>query len=192
MGLSEDKTKKNALMYHIMFICTGNSCRSPMAEGLLKKLIPANYQNKIHVSSAGVGGFDDYPPTIETIEVSAENGVDIRKHRSRSISISMVEKANLILVMAKDHERIMRLHFSNYADHIFLLKTFEREKKFFMKESISDPIGRDINYYRMIFKEIETEIKRILPIILKLTDEYLSKHQSKSQEDEEGSVKNSS
>jgi protein-tyrosine-phosphatase len=175
--------------FNILFVCTGNICRSPMAEGILIKLIPDNYVNKINVSSAGIGGLEKYPASEYAIEVAKENFVDISNHISQPVSIPLLEKSNIIFVMAKDHLQFMQYNFRKYVDNVFLLKSFDREKKLFQRESIADPIGKDKNFYKKTYVEIEKELKRILPNILQIVDEFYEKNKINSDADEGGSVK---
>ena len=143
-----------------------------MAEGILKKLLPENYKDKIHVCSAGTGGFLNIPATYLAIEVARENGVDIQHHFSQGITNFLMQKSNLVLVMAQDHEKILKVQFSKFQENVFLLKDFALENKNDSNSDIDDPIGQSKEFYSKIYSEIELEINRILPEILKRADKY--------------------
>lgn len=170
--------------FTVLFICTGNSCRSPMAEGILKKMIPAACRHKISVLSAGTGGFVNMPATDHAVDVAAEQGIDIGDHLSRGVTQSLLQNTHLILAMARDHERFIRAHFPRYTDNVFTLKAFDRKPGWMQKVNIADPIGRDKENYRKIYGEIEREIKRILPRILQLADAFLAESNRNDDEDE--------
>lgn len=158
----QNKTKP----FLILFVCTGNSCRSPVAEGIFKSIIPENLQDKIQVMSAGTGGFVNAPATDFAIEVAAENGVELKNHRSQGLSLPLMKKADLVFVMAADHARHIRSLYYNLLDNVFLLKDFDREKRFYRRSSIADPIGRNKEFYKKNYKEIEFELVRILPRVV--------------------------
>lgn len=168
--LQKNKGFKIIDKYQVLFVCTGNSCRSPMAEGILKKIIPENYQDKINVYSAGTGGFLNVPATYLAIEVARENGVDIQHHLSQGITNYLMQKTNLVLAMAKDHEKYLSHYFPGNKENIYLLKTFALENKKKAYVNIDDPIGQNKKFYTKIYQEIESELKRILPEILKRVD----------------------
>lgn len=145
-----------------------------MAEGILKKLLPQKYRPKIKVISAGTAGISFAPATPYAIEVAEEKGIDIRQHASREITQGLLQKSQLILVMARDHERYLRSRFPQFGENVFLIKTFDRNSLALDDVDIQDPIGRSKSFYRKIFQEIEKELRRILPRILKLVDAYFA------------------
>jgi len=157
-------TKK---VFKVLFVCTGNSCRSPMAEGILKKMLRDKGMSHIEVQSAGTMPPYQMQPTSYALITSLEQGVDISSYRSKDLTKSLIEEADLILVMEEAHRRFIR-NLTNAADSkVFLLKSFGQDKKESGLE-IEDPIGMDIEFYRSCYDELEYEIKRILPLIEKM------------------------
>ena len=91
------------MIRHILVVCVGNICRSPMVEGLLKREL--REQDGFTVESAGLGALVGYPASEFSIELMDELGVDITAHRARQIHPDMVNAADLVLVMEAGHKR---------------------------------------------------------------------------------------
>jgi protein-tyrosine phosphatase len=92
-------------MAQVLVVCTGNICRSPMAEGFLKELfrLRADQGERIEVSSAGTSGWDGSPATSEAVSAASEREADISEHRARRLAARHVEQADLVLGMTTDH-----------------------------------------------------------------------------------------
>ncbi len=162
----KEKNKK----YQVLFVCTGNTCRSPMAEGLLKIKLPPHLQEEVEVVSAGILGLEDQPATPNAIEVAAERGADIRDHRSRGLSEKLVAESDIIFCMAQEHRDYILAHFPAYRDNVFLLRDFAASDKL-DDPDIFDPIGSSIGVYRECCRIIESELDRILPYLVDLIEQ---------------------
>lgn len=147
----------------ILFVCTGNSCRSIMAEGLMKDALKFLGKESIKVSSAGVSAIDGFSPTRETIEVMKREGVDVSGFRSRAITGEIIKNSDLILVMAAHHmdEIIRRVPQAAHKTHI--LKQYGRydDSSTCEELDISDPIGKPMEVYEYTLGEIKREVNRI-------------------------------
>lgn len=152
---------------NILFICTGNTCRSVMAQGLFQKMwdeIPGK-KLKVKACSAGVSAFNGIGASPDAREILREEGVDLSKHLSRMLVPEMVSKASYIYTMTKDHKNYLLANYPEAADKIFLLNKHTGESE---EEDISDPIGLGREHYR----ETAGEIKKALgKIIEKLIEE---------------------
>ncbi len=146
-------------------ICTANVCRSPLAEAVLKKMIKDDgLENEITVNSCGVWAADGQKSSAFTEEVAKENKLDLSHHRSQSLNPQLIRNSDLILCMTPEHRQDLLKLFPGAEDKIFTLKGFARTQPL-ENEVIGDPIGLSLNFYRRIFGEIESELKRILPDI---------------------------
>ncbi len=158
----------------ITFVCSGNICRSPMAHGILKKNITGSKYNKIiEIGSAGTLNINDSHPTIETLDVSNNAGIDLSDHLSRGLNESIIINSNLIICLALNHMHYIQDNFSQYRSRAMLLKQIGREGQL-SNPSVADPIGRSLSYYEKIFKQISDEVHRVTPLIFKMVDEFLS------------------
>jgi protein-tyrosine-phosphatase len=151
----------------VLFVCTGNSCRSVMAEGLLKKYLKEAGKKDIVVRSAGISAMDGMGPTIETTEVMSEAGIDISRFRSKYITDELIKSSDLILVMSGHHMDAIIRRVPQAAPKVHLLKAFgiDCEKKACEDLDISDPIGQSEVVYKNIFDVIDGEIKRIVKLL---------------------------
>jgi len=93
------------MIRHILVVCVGNICRSPMAEALLRNELRG--QEEITVESAGLGALVDHPAAEHAVELMSERGIDITSHRARQLHPDMVSAADLILVMEKGHKKVI-------------------------------------------------------------------------------------
>ncbi len=157
----------------VLFVCTGNSCRSPMAEWLLKDMLNQHGIQNVLVESAGTMAPQNRLPTNYTLMVMVERGIDISSHRSKILTKQMIEKADLILVMEKAHQLFIEEFMPSVHGKVFLLKSYGFTG---CEEEVQDPIGRDLEFYRQCREELEIEIKRIFPDIIRL----ISKNNSDS------------
>src|SRR3984957_9148048 len=146
---------------NILFVCTGNVCRSPMAEGLFRHMV-ANRPD-IRVRSAGVSAFPGQPPSPHAVEVLAELRVDISKLRSLPLSDELVRGASCIIAMTRSHMESIHYLFPEAAEKTFLLREFE---DYAPSLDVSDPIGLGREAYE-VTRDI---IRRALPGILKFID----------------------
>ncbi len=164
--------------FRILFVCSGNSCRSPIAEGLLKKKLPEELQEKVVVESAGTLGLNGSPATEFAIQVAGQYGADISEHRSQGVSEELVKEADLIFAMAREHQRFLQLHFPEVRENVFLLRTFGREAEDKVSDSIEDPIGGGLEVYQKCAAVIDEELTRILPRLKALIQEKLGHSQT--------------
>ena len=91
------------MIRHILVVCVGNICRSPMAEALLRRELRG--QDEFTVESAGLGALVGHPASEYSVELMDEMGIDIKDHRARQIHPDMVREADLVLVMEAGHKR---------------------------------------------------------------------------------------
>lgn len=170
---NKDKNKKND-EYTVLFVCSGNSCRSPMAEGLLKKKLYPIYGDRVKVQSAGTLGINGNPATLHAITAAKEKGVDISNHISKGVNQKLVAGADIIFAMADHHKEYLDRYYPRYKENVFLLKAFNLKGKKPKNLSIKDPIGDGLTTYRRIIHQIDQELKRILPQLKTLIDDKLS------------------
>jgi len=144
----------------VLLICTGNSCRSVMAAGLLRELLKDKGAYKI--TTAGTASFKGMPPTEQAIHVMSEQGIDISGHRSSPLSNAAIEEADLILVMEKRHKEIILARAPSAKGKVHLLTEFGRAEKEdkLVDPDILDPIGKPLEFYRKAFDIIKESITR--------------------------------
>ena len=152
-------------MYRILFICTGNICRTPMAESLLRaKIIQEGMENLVSVDSAGTFANEGVPPTQLSVSVIQEAGLEPPVHLSKHVNSHLMQTADLILCMGEHHKRDLQAIFPQHRQKIFTLREFNRDRST-GGTSIDDPFGRNIEQYRKVFRLIQNEVERIWPEI---------------------------
>ena len=150
-------------MLNIVFVCTGNICRSPMAEGCLRYKWHGMERGALFVSSMGIHGVNDSPATEYAQAVCKKNGFDISSHRARSLVGEELLKADLILCMEPVHKKFVQVFFPWRRDRVALLGAWpDKETR---KSSIEDPMGGSYKKYQKIFTIIKEHIERIIPLL---------------------------
>jgi len=134
------------MTFNVLFLCTGNTCRSPMAEALMRQSVPAGRKERFDISSAGTSAAPGDPASPGAAEVMAELGIDLSGHRARPLSAALVEKADLILALSDPQKAFIREKHPSASGKTYLLS--EYADKAGKHESIADPLGGDPEVYR--------------------------------------------
>lgn len=145
-------------MPRIVFICTGNVCRSPMAEYLLRSRL--GEETEWQVESAGLLAGYGAPASMEAVKVLAEEeGMDLTPHRSRMFTSEIVEQADMLVCMTPAHKaEILRSH-PQAEEKTFILTEFGVEPDY---EGIPDPIGSSEEVYRRVKHRIEGALSDLI------------------------------
>jgi len=149
-------------MKTFLFICTGNICRSPMAEGLFRHATQG--RTDYRAISAGLGAADGLPPSAYSVQAMRELGVDISRQRSQMLTADLIKQADFILGMTHSHVDTITLLYPQAAEKTFLLREFDETLDPYEKD-ISDPIGGSYDVYLNCRDQIEQGIASLLGFI---------------------------
>ncbi len=163
-GVLDERTIRRLARLTITFVCTGNTCRSPMAAGLCRAMLAKRLGTTpealpdlgVIVQSAGVGGGPGAPATAEAVEACRRRGVNISGHRSQPLGYEVVNGSDYIFVMTAGHLEAVRSMLPLPPDRLMLLDE---------TGDIADPIGGPSAHYEQAAEQIERALERRLEIL---------------------------
>ena len=142
---------------NILFICTGNTCRSPMAKALLEDMAQKKSID-INVKSAGIYALDGQSASKGAIEALKAEGIDIQTHKASIVYKDLLEWADLILTMSISHKEILLSKYNFIKGKVYTLKEYAYGRE----ENVRDPFGGDIHTYNSTKEEIKEALKHII------------------------------
>lgn len=142
---------------NILFVCTGNTCRSPMAAALSEIML--NKKGiKCQTDSAGMSVFYPSGASGHAINAMREYGINISGHKSKQVSLSEIEWADLILTMTETHKSYLTLQYVDSQEKIFTLSEYAGEENC----DVSDPFGGSLQEYKSCAKQLERLLEKII------------------------------
>jgi|SRR5581483_2075381 protein-tyrosine phosphatase len=140
----------------ILFVCTGNICRSPMAVALFRAHAAEHGDGeRFRVESAGTWGVDGAPASANAQLVLQKRGLSLAGHVARTVSPELIEQADLVIVMTRSHRDALAAEFPQARSKLHLMSEFAG-----LEYDISDPYGQSLAAYEMCAADLEQLIKR--------------------------------
>jgi protein-tyrosine-phosphatase len=155
--------KPTETIRRVLFVCTGNICRSPMAEGLLIERLRQEGRQSLSVSSAGIFANPGNIPDPLAVQVAREAGIDISGHRARGVNSYNVNWADIVLVMESGQKGFITMAFPRHSPKVVLLGNFKRSQG--GSGEIADPYGSSLDDYRTCFEEIREAIEGFIQFL---------------------------
>lgn len=152
--------------FNLVFVCTGNTCRSPLAEALARRELERRGWRHVEVVSAGLAAGEGDPASAHAVAVAARHGLDLSAHRSRPLTPELVEWADLVLAMSPSH--VYALDRGGAGEKVSLLGDFAAGGDG-GGAPVRDPFGGDEEAYEDTFRELEPLVRavfdRLAPIL---------------------------
>ena len=148
---------------HVLFVCTGNTCRSPMAEGLFRKAIAD--RRDYEVSSAGVSASKGVPYSVETGLLLKKRGAALENFGSRPISDAILSAATHVFAMTHSHLQTLEARFPKYAAKFYLVCEFADIPNEGIGADVPDPIGMGRRAYEDVAGVLDLAIPSIISYI---------------------------
>ncbi len=147
--------------FRLLFVCTGNTCRSPMAEAIARRRIEQLGWAQVQVSSAGVGAWDGSPASGGAVRAAERSGLDLSTHTSTYLTPELVDSSDLILTMSASH--VMRALELGAGERVAMLTGFAAgEQGADRATGIPDPIGGPDEEYAATFDVLDDLIEQVL------------------------------
>jgi protein-tyrosine phosphatase len=161
-GVATRRTLNRLAGNMYLFVCTGNTCRSPMAEGLFRKMLADRLKcsedelvdRGYMVVSAGVAAGPGSPPSPEAVEILSARGADISGHESQQVTPQLLSQADQIFTMTRSHRELLVREFPDVAPRVKLISRNGSD--------VIDPIGAGMEEYRRCADQIEKYVQGIL------------------------------
>lgn len=144
--------------YNILIVCTGNICRSPMAEGMLKTYLHSRLADRVQVSSAGTHALHGNQAQPHAMEVMRRRGIDISGHRARQLSGSLIKSSDLVLVMERFHLKFIRMKSLFSSARSKLLTEYDARGEV---AEVPDPMGKPLEAYETSAAIIDNCVKGV-------------------------------
>jgi protein-tyrosine phosphatase len=161
-GVATTRTLNRLAGNMYLFVCTGNTCRSPMAEGIFRKLLAERLRcseddlvdRGYMVDSAGVAASPGSPASPEAVEILRDRGVDLRGHESQAVTPQLLSQADQIFTMTRSHRELLIREFPETVPRVRLLARDGTD--------VIDPIGAGMDEYRSCADQIERYLQDIV------------------------------
>lgn len=159
-GVLDERTVRRLTHVHFLLVCSGNTCRSPMAAGMLRSLLACRLGCTVqelpdrgyHVDSAGIAAAGGMPPSPPGVEVMQGRGIDITGHRSQPLTLELVHRADYILTMTAGQRQTVAALLPAADDRVLTIAEVD----------IDDPVGENAGVYAQCAEQIEKGLKRRL------------------------------